>query len=531
MATAGALAVVAGGLWLFLGRIRAPSASSVSRTSSRFRRCSSRAPTPAGARSSISSWKQATSELFPVSRRRPGGRTAPTWRPRFAQGVGTSQLRCRATACRTTTTIHWHGMHLPAAADGGPHQLIEPGETWSPGWTIDQPAATLWYHPHPHRRTADHVYRGIAGMFILDEPDCRRAGASRRVRRRRHPPDHPGQEVRGQRLARLLQRADQPDRPARRRHPRQRHLRPLSSRSSTERVRLRLLNASNARVYNVGFADDRRVRADRHRRWPDREPRANRADPALSRRAGRDCRRLRAGREAVLRSYKPDLGTNFWDEQFAGGDDTFDLLEIRAKPTLAPSPEVPERLVPEEPLDESARGPDAALRALRPGLDQRPLDGHEPHRRGGRGRHDRDLGGRATHGGPPTTSIHDVSASGSSSTRAAAPAAPQRLEGHRLRTAERNGALPRPLRRDYTDPDLPYMLHCHILQHEDRGMMGQFVVVEPGQQPQSPPPTPWGPRRAQSLLEIHAEPHCHRSSLTSALLERSMATSSVPLRR
>jgi hypothetical protein len=33
---------------------------------------------------------------------------------------------------------------------------------------------------------------------------------------------------------------------------------------------------------------------------------------------------------------------------------------------------------------------------------------------------------------------------------------------------------------DYTDPDLPYMYHCHLLHHEDRGMMGQFVVVEPG---------------------------------------------------
>src|SRR5690606_31312616 len=34
--------------------------------------------------------------------------------------------------------------------------------------------------------------------------------------------------------------------------------------------------------------------------------------------------------------------------------------------------------------------------------------------------------------------------------------------------------------REYTDPELPYMYHCHILRHEDNGMMGQFVVVEPG---------------------------------------------------
>lgn len=34
---------------------------------------------------------------------------------------------------------------------------------------------------------------------------------------------------------------------------------------------------------------------------------------------------------------------------------------------------------------------------------------------------------------------------------------------------------------DYTDPDAPYMFHCHLLRHEDAGMMGQFVVVQPGQ--------------------------------------------------
>ena len=31
---------------------------------------------------------------------------------------------------------------------------------------------------------------------------------------------------------------------------------------------------------------------------------------------------------------------------------------------------------------------------------------------------------------------------------------------------------------EHTDPDLPYMYHCHILEHEDAGMMGQFVVVK-----------------------------------------------------
>ena len=40
---------------------------------------------------------------------------------------------------------------------------------------------------------------------------------------------------------------------------------------------------------------------------------------------------------------------------------------------------------------------------------------------------------------------------------------------------------------DYADPVWPYMFHCHVLSHEDSGMMGQVLVVEPGTQPSGPP--------------------------------------------
>ena len=72
--------------------------------------------------------------------------------------------------------MHWHGMHLPAAMDGGPHQPIAPGATWSPTWTIDQPAATLWYHPHPHGETERTSTAGSPGMFIVDDAGRVRAG-------------------------------------------------------------------------------------------------------------------------------------------------------------------------------------------------------------------------------------------------------------------------------------------------------------------------------------------------------------------
>lgn len=67
------------------------------------------------------------------------------------------------------STVHWHGLHVPAEFDGGPHQRIKAGEIWQPEFTIDQSAATLWYHPHLMGKTAEHVYNGLAGMFYIDD--------------------------------------------------------------------------------------------------------------------------------------------------------------------------------------------------------------------------------------------------------------------------------------------------------------------------------------------------------------------------
>ncbi len=78
----------------------------------------------------------------------------------------------RATVRNTlgeAVTAHWHGLLVPGNKDGGPHQPIAPGETWSPKLEIDQPAATLWYHTHIHKKTALQVYQGLAGVLIIDD--------------------------------------------------------------------------------------------------------------------------------------------------------------------------------------------------------------------------------------------------------------------------------------------------------------------------------------------------------------------------
>ncbi|MBF9000998.1 multicopper oxidase CueO [Vibrio nitrifigilis] len=68
------------------------------------------------------------------------------------------------------TTTHWHGLLVPGASDGGPQQTIQPGDTWQTQFTVDQPAATCWYHPHTHVVTGQQVAMGLGGLFIVDEP-------------------------------------------------------------------------------------------------------------------------------------------------------------------------------------------------------------------------------------------------------------------------------------------------------------------------------------------------------------------------
>ncbi|MBA2613843.1 MAG: multicopper oxidase domain-containing protein [Bacteroidetes bacterium] len=69
-----------------------------------------------------------------------------------------------------STTIHWHGMHLPAVMDGGPHQVIPPGTLWQPYWKVANNAGTYWYHPHLHQMTVDHLTKGIGGFIIVRDP-------------------------------------------------------------------------------------------------------------------------------------------------------------------------------------------------------------------------------------------------------------------------------------------------------------------------------------------------------------------------
>ena len=378
------------------------------------------------------------------------------------------------------TSVHWHGMHLPAAMDGGPHQEVEAGGTWRPTWEIDQPAATLWYHPHPHGATEKHVYRGLAGLFLLDDDASRSAAL---------PHDYGVDDVPVVVQDKALDDAGQLDLKDDGGEPGTLGDLVLANGTvgayqevTTERVRLRLLNGSTARTYQLGFPDremdlvatdggllDAPVRLDDIRLAP-----GERAEVVVT---------MGPGETTRLHSAEAELGGVA--VPFAmGGNDAFDVLELRAADRLTPSPDPGWNAGAAAAADELHEADASVTRTFE--LDERKINGQLMDM----GRIDEvaTVGAtevwevRSTVPMPHSFHVHDVqfrvlSIDGE--------APPPELAGRKDTIYLEPGRDYRLLLRfdDYTDPDVPYMYHCHMLMHEDAGMMGQFVVVEPGQEP------------------------------------------------
>jgi FtsP/CotA-like multicopper oxidase with cupredoxin domain len=67
------------------------------------------------------------------------------------------------------TTIHWHGFKIPAIQDGGPESPIPAGGSHTYSFELVQAAASLWFHPHADGTTATQVYNGLAGGFVVTD--------------------------------------------------------------------------------------------------------------------------------------------------------------------------------------------------------------------------------------------------------------------------------------------------------------------------------------------------------------------------
>lgn len=231
------------------------------------------------------------------------------------------------------TILHWHGMLLPPEMDGGPHQMILPGETWSPTCKVDQPASTSWFHPHLHGVTAEQVYRGATGMFILDDVESQEMFTvgmtfplSYRIKTSAVM-DH-FQIAQNGLVMWVVNGTHSP-----------------FFEAHTNLVRFRILNASTSRVYNIRFNDKRPyhligtdsgllespVKMDSLLLSP-----GERAEIVVQ---------ISPNDNVVLQSISPDLESPFWAQRFNGGDDSFDILNIRGNSLLEEWPALPNQLV------------------------------------------------------------------------------------------------------------------------------------------------------------------------------------------
>ena len=69
------------------------------------------------------------------------------------------------------TITHWHGLHVPAEVDGHPVYAIKPGQRFVYEFDVVNRASMIIYHPHPHEATARQVYNGLAGAIIINDAE------------------------------------------------------------------------------------------------------------------------------------------------------------------------------------------------------------------------------------------------------------------------------------------------------------------------------------------------------------------------
>ena len=100
----------------------------------------------------------------------PGSYLGPVIRLRRGQKV-----RVRfANQLAEDSIVHWHGLDVPESADGHPRLAIGHGREYVYEFEVTNRAGTYWYHPHPHMRTGAQVYQGLAGLLLVrdDEEDA-----------------------------------------------------------------------------------------------------------------------------------------------------------------------------------------------------------------------------------------------------------------------------------------------------------------------------------------------------------------------
>lgn len=389
-------------------------------------------------------------------------------------------------------TLHWHGMELPAVADGGPHQPMAPGATWTAEFEVRQRPGTYWYHGHRMGATGRHVWFGMAGLIRLEGDDEEAVGL---------PATYGIDDIPLVLQDRWFARDGSL------------HYRPNGhdvmmgmsgdigitngvvdpvAEVPAGLVRLRLLNGSNASIYSVRFADGtpfQHIATDggllgepvtvRHLLLAPGE----RAEILVD---------LADGQARDLVGDVAAMGMMGGMMRGAGAGSVTGLTFRFA--TLQPSGKARKtailaRLSPLEPV----RIPDGVI-TRRFNLDMggmgplRMLTGAAPF----------TINGRTMKASRIDFSVQAGATEIWEFVNRTGMAHPMHVHNTQFRILDRNGRPPGPsetgfkdtvlvpggstvrvLARfpEYADERNPYMYHCHILEHEDAGMMGQFTVV------------------------------------------------------
>ena len=364
------------------------------------------------------------------------------------------------------TTMHGHGMHVPAAMDGGPHQMIEPSQSWSARYRVSQKACTNWYHPHLMGKTAEHVYKGLAGLIILEDEESQNLDLPGRygiddiplvLQDRRFNTD--GQIdysptrmeiMRGYIGDTFLANGA---------------IEPFVELEAKE-VRFRILNGSNASVYELGFSDGR----DFYQIATDNS--FLEAPVRLTR------LRLSPGERAeIVINLDGDKGNTLFFKDFRKNKN---FLELRITKDATAQTTLPQNLTTLKKLDPATAqttrrfvlsGRMGTLMINGKTMDMQVINERVPIDQVEIWEVENSMGIEhnfhihATH-------FMVLERNGSSANVA------ENEKGYKDTVYLAGGDKVKLIVKmtDYKDTTLPYMYHCHFLEHEDAGMMGQFTV-------------------------------------------------------
>ena len=412
------------------------------------------------------------------------------------------------------TTTHWHGIHLPAIMDGGPHQLIDQNSTWTASFEVKNRASTYWYHPHPHpigfpidtlSATGWQVYQGLLGLLIIKDSEIDELGL---------PSEYGVDDI-----PIILQDksfnedstyfAPIPPQGSEFANLRRGYtimvngvVTPLLN-SHGQMIRFRILNASNARTYRLGFSDNREfnvVGSDGG--ILDDISTVTRLDMSPAERyeivvdfsdaIGNTIKLMSFNSEIESHTYPNGLpGNIYWISPLLDDYDIsdFEIMTIYiGEPTLEPVTEFDQELTNINLIDpETASNidnPRTFVLAAPVGngngftINELLFD------------HNRiddiiylgdtevwDIQNLANMAHP--FHVHGNSFQVLSRTNGVRPLMDYELGWKDVITVypQETVRIIKPF-EDYTDSNHPYMSHCHILEHEDAGMMTHWVVVD-----------------------------------------------------